>query len=436
MKRIVINVIAILLMAVFCGFLIIGNVFWVSVPVAVSPGSYAEDYANLHHLRQTTVPDTLKEGLNLHYETFSFNISGNSVVLEKYKGIGSEIVIPQQINGYAVNTIGERFFSDSPELRTVYISDAVTEIKAESSPEVTLVVSADSPWKDRLEEDSWKVETFNDTEQPIFSLGDIPYEYNETDTEVELSAYMGDENILLLPAYINGKPVTTVSFDMLGYKLVAFPDTVKTINGTTYQNIYSLVFAIELTFTILAFLVVLIVMNVKLSKLSDNKEFLLTGPQIILTFLFFAAQITFALLAIYKSIVTWPVAFIVSAGLLAIYLVLILMAGRGRKQAIIVEENIEKKTDRMNGIKVTAATLTQGITDKDVKKQVERVAEEIRFSDPSSNEALDEIEEKLESSIQSLKAAIKEGDKETILQESETVLEVAQERNVMCKALK
>ena len=436
MKRIASNLIAILLMAIFCVFLILGNVFRVSVPVATAPGSYAEKYAKQHNLKQVSIPDTLKEGRNLHYETFSYNTSGSSATLEKYKGIGTEIVIPQRVDGYAVRTIGEKFFVNSPSIKKVYLPESLDEIEGEAMPGIVLVVAAGSSMKETLTEAGWEVETFNDTERPIFTLGEIPYEYNETDSEIELVAYTGSDSTLLLPAYINGKPVTAVSFNMLGYDLIAFPETVTKITGATYLNLYTRAFAVELAFTVLAFVIVLIVMNVKLPKLSDNKEHLLTGPQIVLTYLFFAAQIAFALLVIYKGIVGWLPALLISACLLAVYLILLMLAGHGRKQAITVEENTKKRTSRMDGLKLSAATLSEGITDKEVKKQVERVMEEIRFSDPTTNEGLNEIEQSLEESIKALKESINTGNTESILQKCSETIRIVKERNAMCKAYK
>ncbi len=70
MKRIVNNVIAVVIMAVFCLLLINSNVFRVSVPVVTVPGSYAEQYAKKHHLKQAALPDSMNVGAELRYETF------------------------------------------------------------------------------------------------------------------------------------------------------------------------------------------------------------------------------------------------------------------------------------------------------------------------------------------------------------------------------
>ena len=90
----------------------------------------------------------------------------------------------------------------------------------------------------------------------------------------------------------------------------------------------------------------------------------------------------------------------------------------------------------MDGLKLSAATLSEGITDKEVKKQVERVMEEIRFSDPTTNEGLNEIEQSLEESIKALKESINTGNTESILQKCSETIRIVKERNAMCKAYK
>ncbi len=433
MKKALYNIIVILLFAVFCGFLVLGNVFRVSVPVVTVPGSYAEQYAEKNHLNQVSAPDTLAAGTELRYETFSFNASGNSVSLEKYNGIGEEIVIPQKIAGKTVVAIGEHFFSDSASVKTVFLPNTVTEIQAEPVSGVTLTVNAGSALEEGLENAGWNVSTYNDSDAPIFTLGDIPFEYNETAAEIELAAYTGKERSVLIPAYIDGKPVTAVAFNMISYDLVAFPATVQSITGETSVTLYTRAFAVELIFTILAFLSVLIVLNVKIPKLRRNEEYVLTGPQIVLSFLFLIAQITFALLVIYKGIVSWSMALLISAILLALYFILLLMAGTGRRHAVAVTQNTAVRTSFMDDLKLSVVNLEDGIQDRDLKKQVTRVLEEIRFSDPTSNDASGSIEQELKAAVGELKSAITSGKTDMIRKSCETTMQLILRRNEICK---
>lgn len=436
MKRLAYNILAVLLLILFIIFLLVGNVFRASVPVVTPAGSYAEEYAKKHHLKQTKLPDTLKEGAELRYETFSYNLSAGTLTLEKYNGVGKEIVIPISIDDYSVTKLGENFFKDSPTVSDVYLAPIAPAIIGDPVEGVTIHVNAGSSSESELMEAGWKVENYNDSDMPFFTLGSVPFEYNVSANGIELVHYTGNEKTLLIPAYIDGKAITSVSFDMLGFELISFPATVTSITGKTSFTLYTKSFAVELVFTVLMFLMVLLVLNLKLPMLRNKNEFLLTGPQIVLSYLFFIAQIAFGLLVIYRNIVGWITALLISTVLVFLYLTLVLMAGQGRKHAVTVTESNKARTRFMDELKLSVANLADGIEDQEVKKKVTRVVEEIRYSDASDSEALADIQMKLKASVDALKETIQAGEKEAILKECESVLHLSQERNAMCKAYK
>ena len=436
MKRLTYNILVVLLFIVFVLFMVIGNVFRVSVSVVTPAGSYAEEYAKKHHLSQVNSPDTLKVGTELRYETFSYNLSAGTLTLEKYNGIGKEIVIPDSIGGYTVAKLSDNFFKNSPTVSDVYLAPAAPTIKGDPVEGVTIHVNAGTFAESLLTEAGWMVKTYNDSDKPFFTLGDVPFEYNEKSGGIELVLYTGSDETILVPAYIDGKPVKAVAFDLLGFKLVSFPATVTSITGRTAVTLYTKAFAVELVFTILMFLMVLLVLNHKLTMFRNKNEFLLTGPQIVLSYLFLIAQIVFALLVIYRSIVGWLLALLISAILVIAYLALVLMAGQGRKHAVAVTESNKARTRFMDELKLSVVNLTDGIEDQEVQKKVSRLVDEIRYSDASDNDALTEIQLKLRDSVNLLKDSIVSGDKEAVLKECEATMKLVRERNAMCKAYK
>ncbi len=436
MKKLAYNILAVLLMAVFVAFLVAGNVFKTSVSVVTPAGSYAEEYARKHHLLQVNSPDSLIYGTELRYETFSYNLSAGVLTLEKYNGVGKELVIPVSINGYSVVKLGENFFKDSPTVSDVYLAPLAPSLNGDPADGVTIHVNSGTSAESELTEAGWTVKTYNDSDMPIFSLGDLPFEYNVISGGMELVLYTGNDSTLLIPAYIDGRPVTTISFDLFPFDLVSFPATVTNITGKTNITLYTKAFVIELVFTIGMFLMVLLILNFKFPMLRNKNEFLLTGPQIVLSYVFFIIQIAFALLVIYRSIVEWPLAFLISAIIVVGYLSLVLMAGQGRKHAISVTEKNKIRTEFMDELKLSVANLADGIEDQEAKKKVTRLVEEIRYSDATDNEALAEIQAKLKMSVDSLKEVIQVGEKGAILRECESTMRLIQERNAMCKANK
>ena len=436
MKRIAYNILALALMAVFAGFLIFHNTLKISVPVAAEAGSYAESFAKDKGLTLTEVPDTLKNATNLRYETFEYNAVSGGLSLDKYKGIGEEIVIPIQIEGKSVVEIGENFFTNSPSVKKIFVSELGVVFKAEPTKDITITIPSGVYYEEDLKSAGWQVETYNDSETPFFTLGDVPFQYNETDTEIELTSYSGEDKTLLIPAYIDGKPVTAVAFDMLQFELVAFPNTIKSITGTVSELLYAKIFAVELVFTILAFVIVMIVLNVNLPRLRKNNDGLLSGPQVILSFVYLAAQIAFALMAIYKNIVSWPIAIVISTGMLVAYLVLVLMVGTGRKHVQKVSEHVAEKTRDMDILRAMVSHMDEDVSDKEVKKQVTRVIEEIKYCDPMQDDALVEIENRLKETMGQIKAAIAMQDNDTVLKTCDDAMKLLRERKELCKVLK
>ena len=436
MKRIVFNILAVILMAAFVVFLILENVFRISVPVVTAPGSYAEEFAKKHHLSQANVPDTIAVATDLRYETFEFNVDGNHITIERYKGKSVELVIPQTISGRLVTAIGEDFFDYSPDLQKVYIPDSVKEIKADPTKRVELVLSRNHKLKDELDAGDWNITTFSDSESPLFSMGDIPFEYSRTADGIRLELYTGKEDAVIVPAYIDGAPVTEVSFNMLKYDYVVFPATVKLISGATYVNLYTMVFAIGVVFTAIAFILSLIVINLRIGRFKNNTEYVLSGSQVVVTILYLVAQIGFCLWTIYKGTLNWPIVLLISVALMVCYLAYVLMGETGRKHAIAVQEKNETRTSQMREITLSVAHLADDIKDLETKKAVTRVVEEIKYSDQTTVDSLAGMEERIKQSIEELKTAIDSGEKEEIISKCGLTMKAVKERNEMCKARK
>ncbi len=331
MKRIIYNTISILMMMVFIVFLFVKNVSVVSVPVVTVPGSYGEQFAIENGLRQASLPDSMKDDIDIHY-----NRDNN-----------------------------------------------------------------------------------------------IPFEYDESETGITLKHYSGENDVLIIPSYILDKPVTGIDFNLLGpYRLVVIPETVTSITGTVLTTIFSPAFVVQLVCTIIAFIFVLLVLNLKLHKLKSAKEMVLTGPQVILSFLYFAIQIIFSLLVIYKGITSALFSFLISTLMLGLYICLVLMAGQSRKHAIKIEQEIQSKTAWLDDMRVKTGNLARGITDSKLRSQVQKVVDELRFSNPSSTDASREYEEAVSEEINKLIDMIKTGNTEEAMTQCNSVINSIQERNL------
>lgn len=94
---------------------------------------------------------------------------------------------------------------------------------------------------------------------------------------------------------------------------------------------------------------------------------------------------------------------------------------------------LKKDTSCMRSLQSQAITLVQFAQDSQIRKALEQFAENLRFSDPVSNGALEDIERDLSACIDDLQTAVIDNsynDIMALLQKAETVLA---ERNRLCK---
>ena len=432
MKRIIYNAIAVAAFAVFVIVLIMDNILYATTPVVSEEGSFAYKYATRHNIPTGELPDTMKDALDWRYETFEYNSTSDGLMLTKYNGISDKLIVPNSINNEKVKGIEETLF-DNPDIKSIYLSDQI-EISNVKPKDTILFISSSDSRIENLKSEGWKVETYDDSESPNFNLGTIPFEYNETESSVNLTLYTGEEDILVVPSHVDGKPVTDVSFSMLNrFSLVVLPGTLTSISGTLAKTIYTPLFAIELCFTVIAFILSMIVLNVKRPKLQEADEVVLTGPQVVITELYLVAQIVFATVTIKQGSMNPTVAFIVSSVLLLLEVVFVCLAGTGRSRVKKMDQQIKESTEFMDNLKLSTADLASGITNSQVRKAVAEVVDEIQYSSPVSKDSVKPIEEKIKDNVSKLKEAINNGNDSEIIELSKEIVKAVKERNHIIK---
>ncbi|MCR4833552.1 MAG: hypothetical protein K5900_08235 [Butyrivibrio sp.] len=435
-KKVIYNSVVIVIFVVFFGILTMGRVGRVAIDVVTVSGSYADTFAEKTNLGRGHIPDSIKGYADYKYENFSYNIVDGEITIEGYNGKSSTLVVPRVINGYQVSTIGEKFFDTLTYTTDVYLPTTIDSVEGDANENVVIHVNSGVSLYDQLEEQKWRVSTYNDSDSPNFDLGDIPFTYNMTDSSVNLVSYTGSEDVLIIPSYIDGVPVTTVSFDLLyKFSVVYFPDTVTTISGQVSEILYSPVYFIELIFCILALVIVMLILNDKIPMLQNSRERVLTGPQIGLCYVYFIAQLVIAMNSI-NGTTTVQSAIIVNTVLVGAFIILIMLLGQGRQHVNKTDYVVENKTYKMKQLKAYVTNIGSDITDPELQKMVNDFVEEVRYSDPVSNPVLDDIETQLENAIIELKNAIKDGNSTEIKDKCKTAMDIVKERNVRCKVLK
>ena len=375
------------------------------------------------------------EAPSSEFGKFEHSVREGNLYINAYTGERNEIVISSRINNKSVVGINESFFNDLTDEVSIYLPKKFCDVEGEPLDNVTFFCSKESPFYENYI--TWNVESVYDSTYINFDLGDLPFEYNDHGSTLELTSYTGSDKVLVIPSYINGKAVTAVSCDLLGnYDLVVFPETIEEISGQVKAANYSDAFALEVGFTLFAFALALVVVNIILPRLKKLDEIVLNVPQLVLTFFYVLAQFVFSLLVIYKDVASAYTALIISIVLMVLYVVLIFIVSAGRNNAIAVEENIAVKTSWMKTFKRSCADLADGIKDPALKKQVERLVEDIRYSDPVSSEHLEEEENKLQNAVDALREAITAGNPEEIASKCAEAQKALKERNRLSKQVK
>lgn len=438
MKRLHFNIITSIIAIVFIAILVAGNMFFEYSTVATVPGSYAEQFANKKGLKQIEVADSIKGMMDIRYETFEYNTTAQGTLsLEKYNGINKDLMLPEYINGVRVTEIGENFFTNEC-LNSVYIPETINKIRANPNGNIILYCDKDSQFykdfcvkeerKENSDEESWITDAALDSINYNPECSDIPFSYNVNGDSVDIVSYTGNDTIIAIPSYIDGRTVTKVSFDILGkYDVVVFPATVTEISGKVSALIYSTIFIIELIFTIIAFIIVIIAVNKILPNYRGRKEeYMLSGSQMVLTFLYLAAQITLCIRFIYFAYIPVIFALLISVALMAAYIVLVLLASQGKEHVYKVNDQAAQETASVRSLQSMVRGMADGIKDPEMKKAVTRMVEEIRYSAARSKNT--EIEVQIAEKIEALKALVKAEEKEKVIDECQTIIELMKSR--------
>ena len=139
--------------------------------------------------------------------------------------------------------------------------------------------------------------------------------------------------------------------------------------------------------------------------------------------------VAFAVFLFVPTLPAWG-AIIVCSVIAGVSAVCMISADAGRNVIQRVEAKVQKKVFYIRELQADVELITAAETDADTKAALTRLAEKIRFSDPMSNERLEDLENKISAKVSELKTA--ENTRE-IIAELDLLLD---ERNKKTKALK
>jgi hypothetical protein len=195
---------------------------------------------------------------------------------------------------------------------------------------------------------------------------------------------------------------------------------------------------ISYVFTWIAFGVSLYSLKIAFDGAEELESKVYGFPVVRIGYLYMAAQVVFGLLICLLGygvkVSTW-IPLVVSVLLLGLTLIGMIAADVVRGTVEKTVEKTRQQTSQMKYFKLDAAGLSDMAQGDTLKTAVIKLEEDIRYSDPVSNDALVGIEERLQREMDFLRGMLTSGGEEkAVLEQVQKVRNLVSERNRLCKA--
>jgi hypothetical protein len=189
-------------------------------------------------------------------------------------------------------------------------------------------------------------------------------------------------------------------------------------------------FWISYIFTVIAFVVQIVIWKVSFDNKKSLKSKFLGLPIAQIGIFYLAIQIiSFAIFLFLPTLPIWSVV-ITSLTILCISALCMIVSDVGRGEIERVSTKVHEKTSYIKQLQIDVELMADAEIDTKVKVELRQLAEKIRFSDPMSHETLAELENQLTMEIYRLKTST---DKTKAINEINLLLD---ERNKKCKLIK
>ena len=174
-----------------------------------------------------------------------------------------------------------------------------------------------------------------------------------------------------------------------------------------------------------------------LAKDADAKSRFYGFPIARLGVYYLAAQLVLSFIeAALSSVIPVWVTVIVNALLAAFVLIGCLTTETMREEIAQQDEKLKKQVSRMRELQSMASTMAGQCGDEELKKTVQKIADELRFSDPVSSESTAALEDEMRSQLTEIQQAVFEGDHEGVRTLCGKLMANLTERNRLCSVNK
>lgn len=190
------------------------------------------------------------------------------------------------------------------------------------------------------------------------------------------------------------------------------------------------VFWIMYSFSMFAFILQFYFWLSSFSNQNSLKNKFLQLPILSVSTIFLVVQLfTCFYIISFLNIENW-IAIIICSVILGITFICLLSSNIAIEEVIRIENKVNQDSNFINSVKANIEILILKEENEDVKKALSNLFEQIRFSDPISNEKLKDIENNIENKVTKV---LTSDDKTPLIREIEQLLTI---RNNQCKYLK
>jgi MFS family permease len=167
------------------------------------------------------------------------------------------------------------------------------------------------------------------------------------------------------------------------------------------------------------------------------RDWIFGFPMLRYTYIYLVGELIFSVVfMLCEHTVSWELAFVLQFLLVCIYLVFVVGCFFAKRTVCEVKTNVKDKTMFIRMLRIDAEMLVDKCSDPSLKEMCKKLAEDIRFSDPMSNEALFELEKEITLTVSSCNDAIAAGELEGAKEYCIKASVLLSERNKKCKVLK
>lgn len=132
----------------------------------------------------------------------------------------------------------------------------------------------------------------------------------------------------------------------------------------------------------------------------------------------------------------WWIALVAQTIVLAVFLILVISCFVAKETIVEVQTKVNDATSFIKLLQVDVEMVAEKVTDTSLKETFLKLAEQVRYSDPMSNENLFELEKQITLQVSNASSCIMLNDNEGALQCCNRATILLTERNKKCKALK